>query len=425
MKTSDFSTLFDLLPIGAYRSSPQGRQLRANPALVRLNGHASEAEMLAAVNDIGREWYVDPGRRAEFMRLLERDGHVLDFVSEVYRHKTRERIWVSENAHVVRDVQGAVVFYEGTVDDITVQRATRLALEASERRFRALTEKARELTVVCDAAGRVGYASPASRALLGREPAHLLGSTIFDWIHPDDRADAALELAAVVARRNTGHEAGARFAHADGSWRHLAALANNCLDDAAVGGIVLNLRDVTERKRAEAALLHLADHDALTDLPNRRCLMGRLTRALAHSVTRSRRLNALIYADLDAFKAINDAQGHPVGDRLLQAVAERLKAAVRSVDTVARFGGDEFVILLEDLESARDVATRQALRVGDKIRLVLERPYELDGLGLRCTASLGVTLFGDRNEAEADVLRRADGALYEAKAAGRNALRLG
>jgi hypothetical protein len=103
---SDFSSLFEFLPIGAYRSTPEGRQLRANTALARLNGFASELEQLAAVDDIGGQWYVDPQRRAEFMRLVERDGQVVGFEAEVYRYKSRERIWISENAHLVRDAQG-------------------------------------------------------------------------------------------------------------------------------------------------------------------------------------------------------------------------------------------------------------------------------------------------------------------------------
>ena len=115
-------SLFELLPIGAYRSSADGRQLRANPALVRLNGYASEAELLAAVNDIGREWYVEPGRRQEFMRLMQRDGQVLRLRLRGLRHKTRERIWVRENAHIVRGADGAELCYEGTVEDITRQR---------------------------------------------------------------------------------------------------------------------------------------------------------------------------------------------------------------------------------------------------------------------------------------------------------------
>jgi PAS domain S-box-containing protein len=247
-------SLFELLPIGAYRSSADGRQLRANPTLVRLNGYDSEAELLAAVNDIGREWYVEPGRRQEFMRLMERDGQVLDFVSEVYRHKTRERIWVRENAHVVRGADGAELCFEGTVEDITRQRLTELALLASERRFRAFIENAQVLTLVCDVHGQVIYASPAAQRLLGLAPDELLRTRVFDWLHPDEVAHAREELLRVVESRNDADETIHRVRHADGSWRHLAMLGSNCLGDPAVGGVVLNLRDVSGRARAEEAL---------------------------------------------------------------------------------------------------------------------------------------------------------------------------
>jgi PAS domain S-box-containing protein len=115
----DYRSIFDNTIDGIYRSSPGGRQLRANPALVRLNGYGSEQEMLRSVNDIAAEWYVEPGRRDEFMRLLNAEGQVENFESEIYRHKTRERIWVSENARLVRDGSGRPLFYEGTVRDIT------------------------------------------------------------------------------------------------------------------------------------------------------------------------------------------------------------------------------------------------------------------------------------------------------------------
>lgn len=118
----DYRSIFDNAIDGIYRSSPEGRQLRANPALVRLNGYGTEEEMLRAINDIATEWYVEPGRRAEFMRLLNMQGQVENFISEIYRHKTRERIWVSENARLVRDPKGQPLFYEGTVRDITARK---------------------------------------------------------------------------------------------------------------------------------------------------------------------------------------------------------------------------------------------------------------------------------------------------------------
>jgi PAS domain S-box-containing protein len=251
---SEDSTLFDLLPIGAYRSSVDGRQLRANRALVRLNGYASEGEMLAAVNDIGAEWYVDAGRRAQFMQAMHREGQVLNFVSEVHRHKTRQRIWIRESAHVVRGAGGQVLHYEGTVEDITQQRRIEEALRASERRFRAMTERSRVLTVLCTAAGEAIYVSPASQWLLGQAPESLQRSSIFDWIHSDDAQAARDDLVGLLAAENSGLESIYRVQHADGGWRHLAIFANNCLADPAVAGVVLNLRDVSGRVNAEAAL---------------------------------------------------------------------------------------------------------------------------------------------------------------------------
>jgi PAS domain S-box-containing protein len=252
-----FESLFDLLPIGAYRSTVDGRQLRANPALVRLNGYASEAELLASVRDIAREWYADPVRRVEFMRLMQRDGQVTDFVSEAYRHRTRKRIWVRENAHVVRDAAGAAAFYEGTVEDITPQRRAELALGDSERRYRAFVEKSQVLTLLIDEKGLIGYASPAAQRLLGVLPEAMLGTDVFDWAHPDDRDALRAELGKTIGFTNSGEESVCRARHADGSWRHLALLANNCLGDAAVSGVVVNARDVSGRMRAEEALRRL------------------------------------------------------------------------------------------------------------------------------------------------------------------------
>ncbi len=257
MDRDDFVSLFEQLPIGAYRSSLDGRQLRANAALVRLNGYASEAELLAAVHDIGREWYVDPGRRAEFSRLMQRDGQVLDFVSEVCRHRTGERIWVRENAYLVRDAAGAPRYHEGTVEDITPQRRAEQAVQASERRFRAFVERSPVLTVVCDAQGRISYVSPAALTLLGVQPQAMVGTSVFDWLHPDEVAGLHQELGRVLAHTNSGLETTGRVRQADGAYRYLAMLANDYRDDPAVAGIVVNAHDVHGRVLAEAALRRL------------------------------------------------------------------------------------------------------------------------------------------------------------------------
>ena len=186
--------------------------------------------------------------------------------------------------------------------------------------------------------------------------------------------------------------------------------------------VVGTLMDITQRKQAEEAIRHMAFQDPLTGLPNRRLLMDRLQQALAASA-RHKRSGALLFLDLDRFKQLNDTRGHDVGDLLLQQVARRLQASVRAVDTVARIGGDEFVVLIADLSEGAAYARAHAATVGQKIVAALNEPYQLGPQRHVCTSSIGVAMFEDLQLTPADVLKRADMAMYEAKAKGRNMLR--
>ncbi|MBI5921707.1 MAG: EAL domain-containing protein [Betaproteobacteria bacterium] len=182
------------------------------------------------------------------------------------------------------------------------------------------------------------------------------------------------------------------------------------------------VRDITARRQAEEEIKHLAFYDPLTQLPNRRLLLDRLMQALASS-KRSGRFGALLFIDLDNFKMLNDTLGHDIGDLLLQQVGERLSTCVRAGDTVARLGGDEFVVMLEDLsESAREAATITET-VAEKVLATLSATYQLAGYQQRSTPSIGATLFGHNDDAVEELLKRADLAMYQAKAAGRNTMR--
>lgn len=202
-------------------------------------------------------------------------------------------------------------------------------------------------------------------------------------------------------------------------WHSISAVRD---DSGAVTNYVCSFSDITQHKATEEEIRHLAFFDPLTQLPNRRLMLDRLQQAMVAN-ERSSRVGALLFIDLDNFKTLNDTFGHSKGDLLLQHVARRLSDCVREEDTVARIGGDEFVVILENLSQDDDVAAAQAQIVGEKILAALGRTYTLDGTDHLSTPSIGIALFADQQVESGELMRRADMAMYEAKHAGRNTLR--
>jgi PAS domain S-box-containing protein len=255
----DFSGLFEFLPMGAFRTRPDGVMLRANPALVRLNGFTSEAEHLAAVTDIAGHWYVQPGRRAEQQALLEREGRVVAMESEVWRYKTRERIWVSENVHTVRDTEGRVVLYEGTVEEITERVQARAALERSEQELRAITSQVPgvvfRVLLLPDGTRRLAYISEGVRGLFGVEPEDALQDDrlLSRFRHPNDATRVAEAI-------NQAHAAGTplnldfRIVLADGTQKWVQQRSVHGQPEGCTQVRIGMLLDISERKRAEDEL---------------------------------------------------------------------------------------------------------------------------------------------------------------------------
>jgi diguanylate cyclase (GGDEF)-like protein/PAS domain S-box-containing protein len=290
----------------------------------------------------------------------------------------------------------------------------------SEARFGSLVQHASDLITVLDADATIVYQSPSIERVLGYSPDDVIG-TRFDRLLDSDEKSRLLHLladgAAYAGSETEVLECSLR--HRDGTLRQFEVLHTNLLEDEAVRGIVLNSRDVSERKAFEEQLAHQAFHDPVTNLANRALFAERVR----HAVARNRREHngiAVIFLDLDDFKTINDSLGHAAGDEVLREVAKRLATSIRSSDTAARFGGDEFAVLLEDVVSAQEAAD-----TAERILETLLEPLRLDQKELVVRSSLGISVVEGESAADADeLIRNADAAMYIAKRDGKGGYRL-
>jgi diguanylate cyclase (GGDEF)-like protein/PAS domain S-box-containing protein len=277
--------------------------------------------------------------------------------------------------------------------------------------------------ITIDGQGLVRSINPAACRMFGYADDELLGQSIGRLMGEPERGHHQRYIANYLAggpARVIGHGRDVSGCRKDGSLFPMS-LAVSRIERHGETLFIGLTRDITERKKAEAAIERLAFYDELTGLPNRRLLLDRLNQSLAGS-RRKRRHGAVIFIDMDNFKSLNDTLGHGMGDRLLQAVAQRLGAALRSEDTVARWGGDEFVVLLQDLGAEREQALRHAEAAAEKLLRVLGQPYQLDDHAHHSTPSIGIVLWGDGETSSEELLKHADHAMYQAKAAGRNQL---
>jgi len=320
-------------------------------------------------------------------------------------------LWVTTQIAIIRDPdqpRGIVATF-----DVTEQR--RLNLDLS--RFEYLFRHANDIITVVDAQGSVLYASPSTGRVLGYGEGWSDVGGVLSLVHPEDAGKARREFAGLVDGTRSSEPFTLRVRAVSGEWRHLECVGVNLLDEPAVGGIVITSRDTTERERLTAQLAHSATHDALTDLANRNLLESQLSGALARAIREDRRV-AVCFVDLDGFKIVNDTFGHAMGDQLLVEVADRIRSAIRGGDLAARIGGDEFVVMLDPVDSPQD-----ALAAATRLRDAIVADWSKLLKGLRCGASIGVAV-SSIDDTSASLIRRADTALYRAKSQHRSAIEM-
>jgi diguanylate cyclase (GGDEF)-like protein/PAS domain S-box-containing protein len=280
----------------------------------------------------------------------------------------------------------------------------------SEARFRSLVAHASDLITVLDAAGEMSYVSPSIERILGLVVDDVVGTRFQDLVREADRPRLAQVLAEASSNDVETRTIECSLRHRDGTWLDFEVHHTNLLQDEHVRGIVLNGRDISERNAFEKQLAHQAFHDPVTGLANRALFADRVEHALARAA-RERCPLGVMFIDLDDFKTINDSLGHAAGDAVLVEVASRLRGAVRPTDTAARFGGDEFAVLVEEVADSQTVAD-----AAERLLQALQAPLDIDGKDLYVRASIGICLCDGRDATEAEeLLRNADLAMYMAK----------
>ncbi|MEY2476852.1 MAG: hypothetical protein QOG87_2167 [Actinomycetota bacterium] len=388
-------TLLDQTPNIIAVVDPSGGLRLASLAATRILGYRFDAdgERLNVFDLVHPE---DLGRVLESARSTTSGESVP--VEFRLRHADGSWRWLEAIGNDMRldpDVGGIVV----SAYDITARKE-------SEARFGALVEHLTDMIVVLGEDTTLQWASPSARVFMGDS------NSYFHLIHPDDAAVVAPIFAELVRTPGGVRRMECR-ARKDGEWRHIETIATNLLHDPAVHGIVCNSRDMTDRKHAQEELDRQAYHDGLTGLPNRALFLDRLEVALTRA-RRRRSTVAVLFLDLDRFKVINDSLGHEPGDRLLSAVARRLEGALRPEDTVARFGGDEFTVLCEDVG-----ADLEPVGIAERISRALTTPFSLDDREVFLSASIGIAVAPSEQARGDALLRDADAAMYRAKERGR------
>lgn len=386
--------------------------LSANPAGVKALGCKNEQEV------VGRSIvdFLAPEVRAQYPAYISEivSKGFAEGLLRIVTRKGEQRVWEYHNT--LRGIEPGAQLVRGMARDVTEKLRIQRLLSESERRYRLLFERNIAGVFVTNVDGHVSDCNPAFARMFGFDsPADVAGLRFDDFYADASRSRADVELLS-EQKELTNHETLLRRRDGTTFWA-LANAAHVDAADPAERRYFGTLVDISAQKELEARMAFQAYHDSLTGLPNRAMLSDTLRHDLAFA-QRHRKMTAVCFLDLDDFKPVNDAFGHAIGDALLAEVGHRLQQLVRGSDTVARIGGDEFVIVVNDLAAPHDV-----LPFVDRVLAALRQPFAIDGHELRSGGSIGISFYPDDGDDPGELIRRADRAMYDAKAAGRGTWR--
>lgn len=419
--------------VGIVHATPEGHILRCNAEFADIIGYPREEvrglmfqeitpdqDGAQCIASFQRLWTGAADALSMEIRFIRKDGSLAGTKLTVSLLRDREG-WPSHLlAHVEKTSERKKAEMAEPSAATLAEAAPPETVRAKEERYRSTFETSPDGVLIARVAdGVILDTNPAFLEMMQFAREEVLGHTSVGldiWADESDRVKVGDALQEKAGCRNL--EVRMRRKNGEVFWGQLSASIADIDGETCV---LSYIRDVSEAKADEEKIRNLAFYDTLTGLPNRRLLWERLRQALISSV-RSGSKHALLFVDLDGFKSLNDTLGHHIGDLLLQETARRIQGCVREVDTVARLGGDEFVIVLEDLSQIPEIAAAQARTVGGKILAAIDQPFLLEGRECHTTSSMGITVFGNQNESTNQVLQQADIAMYQAKAAGRNAM---
>ncbi|MEE4304473.1 MAG: EAL domain-containing protein [Wenzhouxiangella sp.] len=348
------------------------------------------------------------------VRRTRDTGVPYDLEHRIIRPDDGQMRWIKVHAEIEGTPENARRMV-GFIQDITERKRIEAAIAESEAQYRSVVDNIREVVFQADAEGRWTFLNPAWEEITGYPLAETMGQRYIEFVHPRDRKGSKREFRELMAGRQSAARSEVRYLTHRGGFRWFEVNVRATSDaDGRIVGCAGTLRDITQQREAEQKMRQLAHYDPVTGLPNRILALDRLDQLLKAADRKGEHV-AVLFLDLDHFKKANDTLGHGAGDQLLKEAAQRLLADVREQDTVARFGGDEFLIMAGGLD--RPTAAQP---VAEKLLKSFRDPFHIQGREFVLTASLGIAIAPDDGTTSQDLLRNADIAMYQSKGEGRN-----